>query len=142
VVALAAGPNGEWLAAASDDGTVRIWDPTTGTHQHTLKGHTSGVRALAAGPNGEWLASAGGDASVRIWDPTTDGTQSACLVGDENGWAALLSDGGYRMVGAPAGMWWAAGLCRFEPGEADDIAQYVPGLVRVGEDGPRDVVGG
>jgi hypothetical protein len=36
-------------------------------------------------------------------------------------------------------VWWAAGLCRFEPDEIDDIAQYVPGLVRVSEDGPRDV---
>jgi WD40 repeat protein len=76
------------------------------------------------------LASAGDDGTVRVWDPTT-GTHLDTLVGTENGWAALFSDGGYRMAGLPDGLWWVAGLCRFEPGEIDDIARYVPGLYRV-----------
>ncbi|MGH3621675.1 MAG: hypothetical protein ACRDQ5_07775 [Sciscionella sp.] len=87
------------------------------------------------------MAAAGDDGTVRIWNPVT-GAQLTCLVGDEYGWAALLPNGRYRMVGAPAGVWWAAGLCRFEPDEIDDIAQYVPGLFWLSEDGPRDVVGG
>jgi hypothetical protein len=31
VRALATGPAGDWLASAGDDGTVRLWDPVTGT---------------------------------------------------------------------------------------------------------------
>ncbi|HZM65486.1 MAG TPA: NB-ARC domain-containing protein [Nakamurella sp.] len=68
VRALAAAPDGSWLASADQDGTVRIWDPATGTVTHTLTGHTGGVLALPAAPDGSWLASAGNDRTVRIWE--------------------------------------------------------------------------
>jgi WD40 repeat protein len=71
VRALAAAPNGSWLASAGYGGEVRIWDPITGTARHTLTGHTPEVRALAAAPDGSWLASAGDDRELRIWNPTT-----------------------------------------------------------------------
>ena len=41
--ALAWSPDGTRLATASDDGTVRIWDPTTGHPTTTLTGHTGAV---------------------------------------------------------------------------------------------------
>jgi WD40 repeat protein len=75
--ALAVAADGTWLVSASDDDTVRIWDPHTGQTRHTLIGHTLPVQALAVVPDGTWLASAGGnplgggDATVRIWDPHT-----------------------------------------------------------------------
>ena len=71
VGALAVSPDGTWLASASSDATVRIWDPHTGQARHTLTGHTSGVKALAVAPDGTWLASASSDATVQIWDPHT-----------------------------------------------------------------------
>ena len=40
VTAVAIAPDGTWLATASDDGTVRIWDPATGQQRATLTGHT------------------------------------------------------------------------------------------------------
>src|SRR5262249_55514142 len=135
VRALVVGPDGRWLASADSDGTVRIW--ALGRFRRllelsllrTLIGHSGGVEALAVGPDGRWLASAGNDRTVRIWDPAT-GAQLAILVGDANGSAALFPDGQYRVDGAPAGVWWVAGLCRFEPSEIDEIARYVPGLRR------------
>ncbi|MDS0148442.1 trypsin-like peptidase domain-containing protein, partial [Amycolatopsis sp. CM201R] len=36
------------LASASDDETVRIWDPTTGTEVHRLTGHTGWVTGVCA----------------------------------------------------------------------------------------------
>ena len=71
VRALAVAPDGSWLASASNDDTVRIWDPDTGQARHTLTGHTSSVRALAVGPDGRWLASASDDRTVRIWNTAT-----------------------------------------------------------------------
>jgi len=65
VGALAVAPGGTWLASASYDNAVRIWDPHTGQTRHTLTGHTRPVRALAVAPDGTWLASAGYDATVR-----------------------------------------------------------------------------
>ena len=45
VTAVAIAPDGTWLATASDDETVRIWDAATGRHRATLTGHTGrGVR--------------------------------------------------------------------------------------------------
>ena len=68
VKALVVAPDGSWLASASDDQTVRVWDPATGTVRHTLTGHTGVVTALAVAPDGSWLASAGDDGQVRVWD--------------------------------------------------------------------------
>jgi WD40 repeat protein len=52
------------------DGTVRIWDVTTGDEHAVLTGH-AGVFAVAVTPDGSWLASGGGDGTVRIWDTAT-----------------------------------------------------------------------
>ncbi|MGH3550751.1 MAG: trypsin-like peptidase domain-containing protein, partial [Pseudonocardiaceae bacterium] len=67
----------ELLVSASGDGTVRIWDPTTGDTERTLAGHTGGVRGVCAVrvADRELLASASGDGTVRIWDPTTGDTE-------------------------------------------------------------------
>ncbi|HET8659863.1 MAG TPA: hypothetical protein VFM55_12790, partial [Micromonosporaceae bacterium] len=62
--------------------TVRLWDPTTGTHQHTLTGHTSAVTGVCPVSVGgrTLLASASNDQTVRLWDPTT-GTHQHTLTG-------------------------------------------------------------
>ena len=62
-------PDGSWLASASHDGEVRIWEPTTGTTRHILTGHIHRVEALVAAPDGSWLASGDYSGEVRIWDP-------------------------------------------------------------------------
>lgn len=62
-------PDGSLLAAAGDDGTVRIWDPRTGEHRADLAGHAGGLRSVAFSPDGAALAGAGEDGVVRIWDP-------------------------------------------------------------------------
>jgi NB-ARC domain/WD domain, G-beta repeat len=74
------------LASASEDGTVRIWDPATGTQQAVLKGHRSSVRGVCAVTvaGRQLLASASSDLTVRIYDPAT-GTQQAVLKG-HRGW--------------------------------------------------------
>jgi len=87
-------PDGSWLASASSDRTVRLWDPRTGTALHTLTGHGSAVTALAGAPNGSWLASAGSDGTVQLWDPR-DGTALHTLVGHRRAVVAL--------AGAPDG---------------------------------------
>jgi WD40 repeat protein len=64
-------PDGKQLASASDNSTVRLWDPATGTALQTLEGHSSSVNAVAFSPNGKQLVSASDDRTVRLWDPAT-----------------------------------------------------------------------
>ncbi|MGH8932427.1 MAG: hypothetical protein ACRDZO_17835 [Egibacteraceae bacterium] len=78
------------------------------------------------------VVSVGGDGTVRIWDLDT-GVLRATLVALPGGWAALLPDGAYTLGGDHGGLWWAAGLCRFEPGELDP---YLPHIRRLEADTP------
>lgn len=81
-------PDGQWLASASNDATVRIWHALTGQHELTLEsaatpisgygggkekkvfwpGHKAGISDIAWAPNSRYLASASDDMQVLIWD--------------------------------------------------------------------------
>ena len=67
---MAFSPDGLLLASSSDDKTVQLWDPATGEHQRTLRGHTKAVLGVAFSPDGRLLASSSDDKTVRLWDLT------------------------------------------------------------------------
>ncbi len=62
------GPAGQRLASACSDGTVKLWDTTTGQETRSFKGHTKAVQCVAFSPDGRRLASGGDDETVRVWD--------------------------------------------------------------------------
>lgn len=70
VVAIAFSHNGRLLASGSEDHSVRLWDPATGSSRGTLEGHSSRINAVGFSSNDQ-LASASDDKSVRLWDPVT-----------------------------------------------------------------------
>ncbi|KAI6761856.1 hypothetical protein HG531_002409 [Fusarium graminearum] len=64
-------PNGRFIASASADATVKIWDATTGEHMDTLVGHMAGVSCLAWTPDSNTIASGSDDKAIRLWDRVT-----------------------------------------------------------------------
>ena len=71
VSAVAFSPDGNLLASASEDKTIRLWVSLTGAPHSTLGGHSDLVRVVAFSPDGKLLASASDDKTVRPWDPIT-----------------------------------------------------------------------
>ncbi len=79
VHALAFSPNGEILASASVDKTVRLWDVATGQLLSMRSGHTDMVLCVAFSPDSQRLASGGYDRAVRVWDLAGDETPVTLL---------------------------------------------------------------
>ncbi|MFP4574648.1 MAG: TIR domain-containing protein [Coleofasciculus sp.] len=59
-------PDGERIASASSDHTIKLWQPD-GSLIKTLEGHRDRVREVKFSPDGEMIASASRDGTVNLW---------------------------------------------------------------------------
>jgi WD40 repeat protein len=60
-------PDGERLATAGQDGTVKVWLTTTGELAVSIDAHEGEVESVDWSPDGTRLASAGQDSTVKVW---------------------------------------------------------------------------
>jgi small GTP-binding protein len=71
-------PDGQRLASASIDSTVRIWDFATRQQRSVLEGHTGPVTGVSFSTDGRLLASKSSDGSVRLWN--TDSWETIAIL--------------------------------------------------------------
>jgi WD40 repeat protein len=68
VRAVAFSPDGQTVASASYDRTIRLWEAASGAKKQVLEGHRDSVNAVAFSPDGQTVASASDDRTIRLWD--------------------------------------------------------------------------
>lgn len=66
---MAFSPDGRFIASASFDKKVKVWDGATGKLLNTLHGHVGAVYQIAWSPDSRFIASASRDSTVKIWKP-------------------------------------------------------------------------
>ncbi|TPX13470.1 uncharacterized protein E0L32_006200 [Thyridium curvatum] len=105
IVAIAWSSDAAWLASASCDGEIRLWDSTTGGCQIVLEGHGRSLHyyyqlIIAFSSDGSQLAAVYQDNTIKIWDVMAGNRETALKV-DTTGARALIwsSDGTQLALG-------------------------------------------
>jgi WD40 repeat protein len=71
--------NGSYIASASDDNTVHVWDDRTGNNLKVYTGHRDNVDAISWSPDGTFIASASRDRTVQIWAALDNSNDNAIV---------------------------------------------------------------
>jgi WD40 repeat protein len=96
---VAVSPDGSLLATGSMDGTVRVWNLSTGEKLKTLEGHSKNVNSVAFSPDSSCIVSGSDDKTVQVWDASS-GEHLKTLEGHSTGrvTSVAFSPDGRRIV--------------------------------------------
>ncbi|GAJ09300.1 unnamed protein product, partial [marine sediment metagenome] len=61
-------PDGKRIVSGSVEGTIKLWDASTGRELMALRGHSAGVGSPAFSPDGKLIVSGSADKTVKVWD--------------------------------------------------------------------------
>jgi small GTP-binding protein len=64
-------PGGKRAVSASADGTLKVWDLSSGKNTATFKGHKGRVNSVAVTPDGKRAVSASADGTLKVWELQT-----------------------------------------------------------------------
>ena len=104
IAALAFSPDGETLASASADGTVRFWNTGSGYPISTpIIGHTERVKAVAFSNDGSTLVSVAFNGIIAFWDMKTSKKSNSQVAGHRDMFTTLtLSPDGTKLASVGA----------------------------------------
>ncbi len=71
ISAVSFAPDGEWFAAAGQDGRITIWDSARGELLRTVLTHADALRSVAVSPRGQTIAAGSRDGTVLLLDLVT-----------------------------------------------------------------------
>ncbi len=80
VTDVAISPDGRWLASASRDRSLRIWEIESGQAVHVLIGHRGDVQTVAIAPDSRHAVTGGLDFEAVLWD-IIDGVELQRFIG-------------------------------------------------------------
>jgi WD40 repeat protein len=101
---IAFSPDGRWLASASWDTTIILWEAATGRARRVLRGHTGEVTGVAYSKDGQTLVSASTDGTVKLWPTDKQEAAQTLPTGLGQLWSLAVSpDGRFVAVGSKGG---------------------------------------
>ncbi len=114
--------DGRRVVTASDDGTARVWDVSTGECVAVLK-HDGSVRHAAFSPAGDCVVTASADGTARIWDAATGQPLTPPIRHDAGVESAAFNPDGDRIV--TAGLDRTARLWNAATGEVLAVLKHI-----------------
>lgn len=72
-------PSGEFLASASADSIIRIWNTKNGNIEKVLEKSNHKVTSVACSPDGNFIASGSENCGILFWNVKT-GSIAKCLL--------------------------------------------------------------
>lgn len=71
VMSVSYSPDGDFIATGSLDGTLRLWNVSTGLLQKVLAREKAGILSIAYSPDGGFIATGHNDTTLCLWDVST-----------------------------------------------------------------------
>lgn len=72
------------LTTTGADGTLKVWDTSTGKLLHSFEGHLAGISTVAWSPDNETVATGSDDKTIRLWNALTGKAHPKAFSGHHN----------------------------------------------------------